>query len=467
MISERQYRSAVIARAFYFETSPSIPEWRTEIAAISSQRIGTLEPPISELIASFIYRFIGGENLRLAKYISLFYWLLGGWFLFQIAKTILSFDEAVFAILFYLFAPLGVLISISFLPDPLMILLFLVSLYLILRYYKNTTISKLVLAAVAAGIAIFVKPFVLFGLIFTFVFMAIYYYRDFRKVIDRNLFIFIVISLLPTAAYYGYQVAIGGFLKQQAQGSIIPQLLFSPDYWKDWLNTANRAVGSTALIAALLGFSLFRKGLPRFFVVGLWIGYIVFCLVFSNHIRFAAYYHSQLIIIVALSLGSLITLLITEYKRNSTRWVWLLPTLGVIILIAVSGLNDLKERLESYRGFESQVIAQEIGELVNHSTQVIYVAPYYGMPLQYHGELSGTYWPRSISDRDRVLGQHNSQSVADRIKTLDFSPEYYVITDFEQFNTYHTDLKEYLVSSCSLLARTDNYLIYSNCLGDI
>jgi hypothetical protein len=136
-------------------------------------------------------------------------------------------------------------------------------------------------------------------------------------------------------------------------------------------------------------------------------------------------------------------------------------------LIAVSGLNDLKERLESYRGFESQVIAQEIGELVNHSTQVIYVAPYYGMPLQYHGELSGTYWPRSISDRDRVLGQHNSQSVADRIKTLDFSPEYYVITDFEQFNTYHTDLKEYLVSSCSLLARTDNYLIYSNCLGDI
>src|SRR6059058_1410757 len=46
----RQYRSLLIARGFYFETTNSIPEWEKQVASISKQRQGILEPPVMESI---------------------------------------------------------------------------------------------------------------------------------------------------------------------------------------------------------------------------------------------------------------------------------------------------------------------------------------------------------------------------------------------------------------------------------
>jgi hypothetical protein len=45
-----------------------------------------------------------------------------------------------------------------------------------------------------------------------------------------------------------------------------------------------------------------------------------------------------------------------------------------------------------------------------------------------------------------------------REKVLDFTPEYFIITKFGELDKYHADLKEYLISNCSLVGKSRQYL---------
>jgi hypothetical protein len=207
-----------------------------------------------------------------------------------------------------------------------------------------------------------------------------------------------------------------------------------------------------------------REGMPRALLIGLWVGYAVFCLVFNYHIRFATYYHLQLVVIVALSFGPIITLIINRLRQLSNPWYWALPVIGALLLLTLLSIRDVGNGLASNRNLESVETAQEIGEIVAHSTKNVYLASHYGMPLEYYGELSGVYWPRRTSDRDRAVGRSGPElTVEDRIGSFGFSPEYFIITQFGEFDKYHADLKEYLTSNCSLIAESRQYLIYGAC----
>jgi hypothetical protein len=126
----------------------------------------------------------------------------------------------------------------------------------------------------------------------------------------------------------------------------------------------------------------------------------------------------------------------------------------------IIALNIREIRREfSWITIESAQVAAEIGELVNHSIHAAYLASYYGRPLEYLGELSGMYWPRADAAH-LVQGSRDRLSVEDRIQMLGYIPEYFIITDFEEFNRYHTDLVEYLNQHYQVLARTDQYIVY-------
>jgi len=88
----RQYHSALIARSYYYETSNSIPEWRKQVALINAHREGTYEPPIMEIVVSFAYGLTGGEHLWIPRLLSSLFWLIGGMFLYLIAKKLSSMN---------------------------------------------------------------------------------------------------------------------------------------------------------------------------------------------------------------------------------------------------------------------------------------------------------------------------------------------------------------------------------------
>ena len=142
MLSEVQFRSALIARGYYFELIDTVPDWRRQINVHSVQNLSGKEPPIMQLMVSFLYWIVSGESLGVARLLAATYWIVGGIFLFSISQRITSSEEAaVFATAYYLFVPIGVKISVSFLIDPFMIMLFLLSLFSIVNYYDAPVAS--------------------------------------------------------------------------------------------------------------------------------------------------------------------------------------------------------------------------------------------------------------------------------------------------------------------------------------
>jgi len=485
IIAERQFRSALIARSYYFQMASFIPEWRLQIAEVSQERAGVLEPPLFELLVAFIYRLVSGEHLWIARLLSSLFWMVGGVFLYQIAKRMVSAEAAVFTTAYYLFVPLGVVVSISFLPEPLMVMFLLFSLFTILRYYDRPSKTRLVTASVISGLAVLVKPFILFIVLGAFISQWIYKRATGKRIIDFDLLVYLGICLSPSASYYLYGIFISKEMSANFQAGFLPYLFFTQEFWKGWLLTAAGAVGYTPLLAGLLGLSMVPRAASRALLIGLWIGYLLFGMAYTYPIPISGHYHLQLMIIVALSIAPIIKLISDHLRQTTTRWYWWLPVLGSLSLAVLFNIRDIRTELASYRQFENKETAQEIGEKVNHSSQTIYVASYYGMPLEYYGELSGVYWPRRavnwdlVKDRFRglvdqpethpIIKMRNwifrrlderTLSVADRFTILGFSPEYFIISDFEEFNRNHVDLREFLANNCPLLAESDKYLIY-------
>jgi 4-amino-4-deoxy-L-arabinose transferase-like glycosyltransferase len=463
-VAEVQYRSALIARSIYFNLTDSIPEWRRQANSNSLHNLPDKEPPITEILTAIAYKFAGREDLRIPRLLTSIYWLVGGLFLYKIAKEWGSTEGAITAIAYYLFVPLGVKVSISFQPDSLMIMMFLISLYAILQYYEEPTWHKLIIAAILSGFAILVKPFVLFAISGTFLGLSSNRNKGFRHLLDKRLILFFVASYIPIIFYYGYEIYITGQLTKQAEVSFLPQLLFTKDYWKDWMQTAVNVIGLTPLLAAFIGIPMTPKRALRAMLIGLWGGYIIFCLVFTYHIRYAGYYHMQLIPIVALSFAPIVPVFTRHINRLNNRWYWSLFYIAAIFLLFLLNFREINNSIRSTADIERKEVAEEIGGIVHHSARTVYIASYYGRPLEYYAELTGTYWPRSISDIDSVLGRNQASSVEERLEKLWFIPEYFVITAMREYHTYHNDLKEYLENNCRLVRESDEFIIYGSCV---
>lgn len=458
---DREYTSAIFARSFYFMSNDQVEDWRRDIAVTTMNQQPVLEPPLVEYLVSLIYRVMGREEIYYARYLTGAFWLVGGIFMYLITKQLLSTDAALFATVYYLFVPMGVIISRSFQPDSLMMMLFLASLYLLVRYFQSGAKNYLLQASVVTAITLLLRPLVLFAIFFAFLALSLQKKESWRKFIDRPLMIFSSVSLLPAAVYYGYGIAFAGFMRWKVTTSFMPHLLTTRDFWLDWLNVGSDGAGHTTLVAAIIGFFFLRDKISRYLVVGLAISYVIFGIAFTYHIHTHGYYHVQLIPIIGLCAAALMVE-ITSSLKNVAAKTWPVP-LAAALMIALYSSHRI-ELNSLYRAhFEDPIVAREIGELINHSPRTVFVSPYYGVPLEYYGEFTGAPWPKSIADPPYRRPGARELSVLERLDTLGFSPEYFVITHFDLYSRKHPDLQVYLESKCSIYAQTKSYLIYNDC----
>jgi len=144
-----------------------------------------------------------------------------------------------------------------------MIMLLLLSLLTIVRYYDQSSNSRLFVAAVVSALAILVKPFVVFVICAVFVSLAVEKKPTLKRVFDLPLAVFMTVALLPGFLFYGYGIFVSGHLSWKVQTTFLPHLLLSPGFWKGWLFVGSETVGATPLILALLGFPTLKNGLPK------------------------------------------------------------------------------------------------------------------------------------------------------------------------------------------------------------
>ena len=90
----RQLFSAAKARGMYYESLPDVPEWQREFAVQQWKTKSTIEPEIMERLATFFYQYTG-EQLWIPRLISAIFWLIGGIFIYLLARDMVSVDGGV------------------------------------------------------------------------------------------------------------------------------------------------------------------------------------------------------------------------------------------------------------------------------------------------------------------------------------------------------------------------------------
>lgn len=462
---DREYTSALFARAYYFTNNEKVEDWRRDIAVIAKEQQPVLEPPLLEYLVSLIYRVMGREELFFARYLTNAFWLMGGVFMFLIARKLLSVDEAVVTTGYYLFVPMGIIISRSFQPDSLMMMLFLASLYALVLYFEAPSTIRLLSAAILAGMTLLLRPLVIFAIFCAFLAFSFHRNQNWKKLIDLPLIIFGVVSLLPSMFYYGYGIVFAGFMRWKVSTSFMPYLLVKKDFWLGWLDNVVSIAEFTPLVLAIIGFFLLRNKNVRYLIVGLVVGFVLFSLAFTYHIHTHPYYHIQLFPIVGLCLAPTV-ISIMKSLMQTTGKTWWVPIVSILLLTFYLAYREVRDSLYRVR-LEDPTLAWEIGEMIHHSPRTVYVAFYYGVPLEYYGEFGGAPWPVRIEDEFYRRPSEQELSIEERLDQLSFVPEYYVITHFDLFRRQHQDLQIFLDENCTILAQTDRYLIYGSCQNSI
>jgi hypothetical protein len=482
--------SLLLARAYYFENAGSLPEWQQQVAQFTKQMTPIKEPTILEHLVAWSYRFAGGEHLWIPRMFSIIFWLLGGLFLFLLAREMVSPNGALVSTVFFLFAPFGIFMSRSFQPEAMMAMLFIAGILTIRRYYNRPSMIRLLIAAGIAALAILVKFIAVFPIVAAFLFAGVAKKGLHKGLLNIRCFVFLLVSGLLGTSYYFYTTFGAGHLRLVAGTIFLPHLLLEPYFWTGWLQVTGRTAGYLAIVAGLIGIALVKDRTDRALLIGLWAGYIVYALLFTYTTATHDYYQVLLLPIVALSLGPTGSTVAARLRLTGRAWRWGLAVLGLFVLVLViyTGLNirhdqfrkldpAVKGRLEILCNFiglnphylkcinydfqDEIAVWREIGETVDHSRRTIFLARDYGYPLKYYGQLYGNGWPRYQDLEVRKLRRLEALDTQTHLENLikKWSPEYFIVADLADFDR-QKDLKDLLTRRFAVIAESSKYLVF-------
>ena len=456
--STRQLLSALKARGIYYETRSDVSPEERAFAVQQWKFRASVEPEVFERIVAWTYRFTG-EQVWIARIYSSAFWLIGGWFLYLLARRLVSEDGAIAATAIYLFLPYAVIASRSFQPDPLMTMLIVMFLWAVWEWAgaenPNSWLMAL-LAGLFGGLAIFIKFPAAFFIAGAGLGAALS--RRSMKEAFKNpqLYVMSLLGILPGAAYLIYGIFIEGYLGQQFSGRFIPALFLSPSYYVGWLNMLNLVAGGFIPGLALLGLFFFEDKENRF-LLGLWTGYCLFGLYFNFHISTHDYYSLPLIPILALSLAPLADLLLSKLAQLTDTKFLRLSSFIFLLIGIISSLWNTRNTLNAADYRPESAMWAEIGAKTD-GYNLAGLTQDYGARMAYWGWRNITAWPTSgdlIYSDTRGTGRDFEGFFNDTVLKKDL----FLVTDFDDLDR-QPFLKEKLETH-PVFAEGDGYVIYN------
>jgi hypothetical protein len=457
----RQYHTLVVARDFYYKLGGSAPKSQRELASLNRERQGKWEPEILPALAAVGYLALGGEHLWVPRTLSALFWLIGGVFLYLVARRLAPrpAEAAVASTAIFLFLPFAVTASRSMQPDPMMIAAVLASIYMMLRYHDRATTSNLIAGASVTAFAILTKGVSVFLIAPVFLVTALATAGG-RKVLARRYGIFLGLALLPPVAFYGYRIFGSGSLAGVAQGDILPQLWTHASFWRGWTQEVDSVVGYPLAALALVGTLLFRAGLPRRVLFGLWAGYLAFGLVFTFTISTHDYWNLPLVPIVALAAGPPLALVFEAVRRTNPQRLGQ-AALSLILLASIALAMDIARPRPLDTSLSRKIkVEEEVGRLVRHTPRAVFLDGDYGVSLEYHGQVSGEPWPLTSDFAWEKLAGVRPETVEQRFADLpgEGPLDYFIVLDRDEYQQQPA-LRRFL-ARFPLRAKSDDYLIF-------
>jgi hypothetical protein len=462
----RQLVSAIKARGLYFETQPDgISTWHLETGIRQAKLKADVEPVVFERLVAFTYGFTG-ENVWIARIYSSLFWLIGGIFLFLLAREFVSFEGALISTTYYLIFPYAIIGSRSFQPDPLMVMLVLAFWWLFARWNALTPlplgegmgVRAAFLAGLLGGSAIFIKFSAVFFVIGGALGLALSRFTLRDLVRNIQVWMIAVLGALPAAIYLVYGIFIRGDLGKAFKGRFVPALMFDPINYLQWETKASLAAGGIFIMLGLLGLFLAKDRRLRVFLYGLWGAYVLYGSFFNYHIATHDYYHLPFIPIVALSLAPLGNWFFA-HLAEATVQRWTRAAVYVILIFGVfSVLWDVRNQMKAVDYRPEIPMWAEIGEHFDGSDRIIALTQDYGSRLQYWGWHTAATWPY-VGDAGYANIRGGVFTFDDLFDRYSSKMSYFLVTDFEEFNK-QSELKERLSTSYPVYWEGNGFVIF-------
>lgn len=454
--STRQLFSMIRARGMYYAMSPELPAWQREIAMEQLDKSPVIEPPIVETITALSYR-VFGENLALMRIYSSIFWLVGGFFLYLLAVKISGKAGALLALVFYLFLPYGIFASRTFQPDPLMVMCIIMAAWALWNWRETPTWRWAVTVGLLNGLAILVKNVAVFPLLGAA--LALVLERGLiASIKDRQTWAVAVLSVLPAGLYTAYGLWVAGFLGQQLSQRFFPENWFTLAFYLRWKGQWDAISGFGAVLLGVAGLFVARRRALAF-LLGLWLGYLIYGMTFAYHIVTHDYYHLPFIPILGLSLAPVAEALFEKIATTRPGRLWK-PIAGVLVtLVIVLQLWTARVELARDNYLSDVAYWEEIGDAVGHIPEpVICLCQDYGYRLAYWGWQPTVSW---YNDGDLTVRALAGQDVDLKTRVADFVNDrpYFVITHFARLDD-QPDLKALLYNTYPIHAQGKGYIIF-------
>ena len=463
----RQLFSALKARGMYYADASltDAPAEQRQFAIQQGKLRATIEPEILEKLTAFTWKFTG-EQLWVARIYSSLFWLLGGVFLYLLARDLFSRDSALFATAFYLLLPYGVLASRSFQPDPLMVALIVGFWWAVNRWAQFLTpnsypatqasLKFTILASLLGGLAIFIKLSAAFFVIGGALGAALGRASLRDLVRNRQVWAMAILGILPGAAWVTYGLT-RGFLGQQFGGRFMPELFLSPSFYLGWADMLNNVLGLFTFALALLGLLLVNDKPTRALLLGLWGAYLAFAIFFDYHISTHDYYSLPLVPIAALALTPLadaVFVRLTESAAKSRVTRTLAASILTLGLVAVMWTSRVALKSTDYR--PQALFWERMGETVR-GYRVVALTQEYALPLAYWGWTGAANWPDSTDIEYHAL-RGGDAAFEKTFAHLTKNQELFLVTDLADLKR-QPDLQAQL-SDFAIFTEGEGYIIY-------
>lgn len=453
----RQLQSMLKARGMYFQTLPDAPEWQREIAAQQLLGAPTQEPEINEWVAAWLYRISGRENVYFPRLLSVIYWLVGGFGLFLLAKHLIGFRPAVFAILIYLFLPYGIIASRVFMPDPLMVMIMIWGWWAYLRWHQKPSWKWAVTAGVLCGLAIFVKLTAIFMVAGAILGLALAERRLSAYLRKSQFWTIGALSILPALVYNLLGIFVLKFIwPGDTTNRILLRTFLEPSYYLRWFNQLDEVFSWGLLLLAVAGLALITQPTLRAYLFSIWGGYLLFGVFFFYYFATHDYYHLPLIPVVALSTAAVVENLAGHiqqlWPKGYGRVVWVGISLTAVLICLWQVRTDLKR--VNYRT-EADFWAYLGQRLQGHS--VLALTQDYNSRLAYWGWFTADYFLSSGDFQRRLVAGVDSDVKAlfeEQVEGKDL----FVITMLDELDKLPT--LQNLLHPYPVFQQGDGFIIY-------
>ncbi len=457
----RQMHSALMARGFYLESGGYLTDQSEDYNTLA-KILGTMEPwiepPIYEKLTACLYGLFGTVDLRIPRFTSILFWLIGGIGLALLTNGLFG-SVGMFASLgWYLFFPYGVVASRSFQPDIIMVALLIWTMYLLkIWVQKPYALLRMLALAFFAGLCILIKQVAAFPLGLAIA-AALINSQGWKNTI-RNPLVWLaaVICLAPMLAYNYWGYFVNGFLVQQYQGRFFLSELIKPAFYVRWLRMVDEVFSIPLFFASIFGVLMIRDKNSRISWLAFFTGYILYGLSLPHHIGTHNYYQLLIFPFTAIGLASLMKCIargIMKAARKQSRLIPLFGTFCAIILCAWwSADSVMTMHRNDYRAWPERWM-EWMSELEPYENRIstIGIMNDYGGGMTYWGLHNPMIWDTSVETMDEF-------NALVKLNTTFWNYKWLVVTNLEKFYE-QPRLQRYLNETAEIYRQEADYIIF-------